>query len=148
MLIQYQVGKYINADTLLQRKSGSGIVQAGCFLYYLNYIQELQKENYQIWCVNMQWSYLTLEKKILKSLQVAHNLILNIFVYLQIYTWREWSIFLQALNVKHVAALMSRNLWCGINSSISSYLTVLKLGKCFFCCTYENQSVYLVKCVD
>lgn len=115
-----------------------------------NVFRNCQKKinKYGVWTYLQQWSHLPFEKKILKSQQVAHNLILNIVVYLHIYTWRSQSIFLQALNVNHVAALMSLNLWCGINSPISFYLTVLKLWKFFFCFTYENQSVYLVKCVD
>lgn len=102
---------------------------------------------YGVWACLQEWN-LPLEMKIVKSHWGAHKSILNIFVYLLMCTWRARSIFLQALNVKHVAALMSMNLWCRINSSITSYLTELKLWKVFFCCTYENQSVYLVKCVD
>lgn len=102
---------------------------------------------YGVWTCFQKWS-LSLEMKIVNSHQGAHKSILNIFVYLLICTWRARSLFLQALNVKHVAELMSMNLWCRINSSIYSYLTVLKLWKVFSCCTYENQPVNLVKCVD
>lgn len=112
---------------------------------FKNYKKKMNK--YGVWTCLQEWS-LPLEMKIGKGHQGAHKPILNIFVYLLICTWRARSIFLQALNVKHVAALMSMNLWCRISSSIYSYRTVLKLWKVFFWCTYENQPVYLVKCVD